>query len=119
MSSFGQKSSLDIPEDIEKNMILLQEKFSLLEKTKIDLDKSISENEIVLKDINSKILVAQNELDQIVVQSKSITAGLDERETRIYKKENDLEVYETALKEKENKIRRYIAIFDGAKKIMN
>ncbi len=118
MSSIGKIIDNGLPEDVEKQMAVIHETISNLERTKIDLDNSIEVKKNDEKVLIDQITISQKQLDDLILEQKRITTSLDEREVRISQKEVALDVYAGALKDKENKITRYIGIFDKMKEVV-
>jgi len=113
----GIKIQTNLPEDIEAKIAAVHESISLLERTDSDLKTSIAQKQAEEIELNNKIVDATNTLNEVLEKAKEITVSLDEREIRINQKESALNTYANALTEKENKINKYLAVFDNMKKI--
>lgn len=119
MSTFGTKNvSLDLPEDIEKRLVEVQENISILEGQIINTTNEIENKKLELDAINSRIENANIELNRKIVEGDKLIEELTEREQRLIQKESALDVYANALKEKEQKINKYLEVFEKMKEVV-
>jgi len=120
MSSIGKTNTeLNLPEDIEKRINEVQQAVSVLERQKLDLENSVGSKKIQEAELSERITDAHNELNRIISEQKIRISSLDEREEKILQKESALDVYANALKSKEEKINKYLAVFENMKSIVS
>jgi chromosome segregation ATPase len=119
MSTFGTKNvELNLPEDIESRLAQVQENISLIEAKIISTTNQVEAKKIELDILNSKVAEANADYTNKVNAGEKITSELRERELKISQKESALDVYANALKEKEEKINKYLNIFENMKSIV-
>jgi chromosome segregation ATPase len=119
MSSIGKTVSSNLPEDVEERIAYIQESISLLERKNIDLDSEVEAKKNIVSGLNDKILVATSELNKIISEQETRISSLNDREAKIVQKESALDIYANALKEKEDRINKYLAIFENMKSVVS
>jgi chromosome segregation ATPase len=120
MSLIGKiNTESNLPEDIEKRIEEYKESISLLERQKLDLENSVGSKKIQEQELSQRITDAHNELNRIVAEQKTRISSLEEREEKISQKESALDIYANALKSKEEKINKYLAVFDNMKNVIS
>lgn len=118
MSTFGTKVTSTLPEDIEARLAEVQRTISLLEGKIISTTNELEAKQKELAILVSKVEQANLDYTNKVSLSETVAKNLQEREDKAYQKESALDVYANALKEKENKINKYLAIFENMKDIV-
>ncbi len=117
MSTFGKTNS-NLPEDIEERIAAVQTKISLLERNKIDLESAVETKRKEASDLDIRISAARTELEKLLADHTDKILALEEREKQVASKESALNVYANALKEKEEKINKYLSIFENMKNVI-
>jgi chromosome segregation ATPase len=120
MSTFGTKNvDLNLPEDIEARLAQVQENISILEGKIISTTNEVEAKKSELAILNSKVAEANADYNNKIAAGEKITAELRDRELKISQKESALDVYANALKEKEEKINKYLSVFENMKSIVS
>jgi chromosome segregation ATPase len=119
MSSMGKTVDSNLPEDIEERLTSVQEKISFLEREKITLESDVANKKGEQTTLNIQISEARLDYENIVNNGKKILEDLKNREERIVQKESAMDVYTNALKAKEEKILKYLAILENMKEIIS
>ena len=120
MSIFGTKNvGSNLPEDIEVRLAEVVNNISILERNITEKTAEVEAKKAELATLNSRVLDVNNDLENKKISSEKITAELAERELKISQKESTLDVYANALKEKEEKINKYLKVFENMRDIVN
>ena len=120
MSAFGTKNVVsDLPEDIELRLTQVQENISLLEGKIISTTNEVNAKKSELDLLNIKLAEANADYANKIAAGEKITSELRDRELKISQKESALDVYANALKEKEEKINKYLNIFENMKSVVS
>lgn len=116
MSDMGSnKVESLLPEDIEAILNKINSEIADLERKKFDIIKEIEEKFAELALVKVNLVNSNEEYNKVISKIALAEEGFKERETKIIQKESALNVYANALTEKERKINKYLAIFDGMK----
>ncbi len=120
MSGMSAKpvSSL-LPDDIEQQLAGAKNLIFKLGEQKKSLDTDIVSKQKILEELNIKLGEVNTELGRVNSMIDSKNAELSERERKIAQKESALDVYANALEEKENKIKKYLTVFEGMKDVIS
>ena len=108
-----------LPEDIEKQLGKVKTKIADLTSQNLALEKEHDDKVKLLDEVNIKINSANVELSRVEFLFNSIQKDLSDREVKLSNKESALDVYANALKEKEKKIAKYLAVFDNMKDVIS
>jgi len=119
MSSFGKSVGSILPADIEERLASVQETISRLDGQIIIASREVEEKKKALETLNVQLAGVKAEYDKKVSDSAAITTGLKERETKLSQKESALDVYANALKEKEERINKYLNVFENMKGVIS
>ncbi len=120
MSGMNSKPvSSMLPDDVEeqlanaKNLI-----FSLGEEIKTK-DAELTAKQNLVSDTDARLASLNGEISTIMSNIDSRNTELNERENKCNQRESALDVYANALKEKEEKITKYLAIFENMKSVIS
>ena len=108
-----------LPEDVEAKLANIQAILANLDKQKLDLEIEIKDKTSQVEKLREKTAVAEGELEKInsVYQDKIKT--INEKEAKLSQRESTLDVFATALSERERKIKRYIEVFENMKNVIS
>ena len=115
MSELSGRASSILPEDIEKRLANIQQIIADLDQQKQDGENYVAKLKSDISDLENKISTAKAEHERIVSLQISKDLELKDKESKLNQRESALDVYANALKEKEDKILKYIAIFEKMK----
>lgn len=118
MSDMGHRAADPLPEDIGARVAAAQEKISRLERQLVDLGTEATTKSAELERINADTVVAREALATLESAQAAKIAELAERERRVASKESALDAYASGLKEKEAKLQKYLAVFEGMKSVI-
>jgi len=120
MSIFGTKNvGSNLPEDIEARLASVVEKVSLLDREILEKTLEVETKKAELATLNARVVDINNDLENKKIAGEKLTADLNEREVKISQKESALDVYANSLKEKEDKINKYLNIFENMKSVIS
>jgi len=119
MSTMGTNAFNSVlPEDIEKRLKSAQEIISTIEGKIVTAQNELEAKELEFKIINSKVEEATADYNNKVAKNEDILNTIKDRETKLAQKESALNVYTSALEEKEKKINKYLSIFENMKDVI-
>ncbi len=110
---------LDLPEDVAERIASVQEKVSILDGQIRSKTEEVESKKVELDIVNSKLAEVNADLKNKIEFGEKIKKDLADRELRISQKESALDVYANALKEKEEKINKYLNIFENMKSVIS
>ena len=119
MSGMGSTTASILPEDVEEKLKNVQRIITELSDQKISAEKDTEAARNNLAEVNKLLDEANAKLAETTSQQAVLETQMQEREGSIAKKESALEVYSNALLEKENKINKYLKIFDNMKDVIS
>ena len=108
-----------LPEDVES--LLAEAKntiFSLGEQIRVK-DAELAAKNTAVQDATNRLNQLNGEIANITAAAESRNAELSEKEVRCNQRESALDVYANALKEKEEKITKYLGIFENMKSVLS
>ena len=108
-----------LPENIEEQLVNVKTVVANLTSQNLALQKEHDDKVKLLSEINVKIDSANAELTRIEFVFNNIQKDISDRELKLSNKESALDVYANALKEKEKKIAKYLAVFDNMKDVIS
>lgn len=116
MSGIGNpKVGSILPEDIEQKLSEIQGVIASLNEQKIALEKDIIDRSNTLNDLIKKVEIANDEYKKISAQSSAILEEIKKREDDIAAEKEGLRMFAEGLKVKEERINKYLAVFEGIK----
>lgn len=118
MSDFTKTSDSILTDDVENKLRKVQSDMINLIKERDTIDETLKQKREELTNIQGLLEKANIELDRVVIAASEGSAKLSEREEKIKQKESALDVYANALKEKEDKLNKYLAIFERMKDVV-
>jgi chromosome segregation ATPase len=119
MSSMGKTVDSNLPEDIEERLAKVHETISIIERKIDEGEAKVTSLEVQEAYLTDKIATKEKELDEVDKLCVSRVVDLDEREIKLSQKESALDVYANALKEKEERINKYLNIFENMKNVIS
>jgi chromosome segregation ATPase len=119
MSSIGKTVESSLPEDIESRIQAVEQEIADLDRKKFDLTESVKQKTAEEAVIQESLRVAKETLESVTkaIEEKELKAR--DREENLNNKESALNVYANALKEKEEKINKYLSVFEKMKKVIS
>jgi uncharacterized protein (DUF3084 family) len=118
MSESPKTVSSSLPDDIETKVRNVQSDMIRLDAQKDSLTKDIAAKLVEQKRLSGLIDSANIELSRVQNAIESKQKESSEREIKLSQKESALNVYANALQEKEEKIKKYLAIFERMKDVV-
>jgi chromosome segregation ATPase len=108
-----------LPEDIEERLSAVRENISLLERELITAQSDVEAKKTEFKEWSDKAEAARLDYEKRLAVSEGLSVQLNDREAKISQKESALGVYANALKEKEDKVNKYLNIFENMKNVIS
>jgi chromosome segregation ATPase len=116
MSTMGHNNINSLlPADIEEKLSAAQETISNIERKIILINGELETKQNELALVTTQVFDANNDYKNIISRSEIINKELRDREIKLNQRESALNVYASALEEKEKKINKYLSIFDNMK----
>lgn len=115
-SAIGKRPADELPADLEEKVAAAQGVIAGLERQLFDLTELVGKKSAEEAALSARIEEARASLGRTVAEQEGRVAEIAAREEKVTQKESALDVYANALKEKEERINKYLAIFDNMKK---
>jgi len=112
------KTAADLPADLEERVAAAHGVISALERRQVDLGADVAALEAKKAHLASEVSAVADSVRASSDALAAKVAAIAEREAAAAQERSALNVYANALKEKEDRLDKYLAVFENMKKVV-